>query len=42
MIRKVDIHELEKGMYISGFQKEGTDKALFFMNNILVNNKKRP
>ncbi len=40
MIRKVDIHELEKGMYISGFQKEGSDKGLFFMNNILVKNKK--
>ncbi len=40
MIRKVDIQELEKGMYISGFEKEGTDKALFFMNNILVKNKK--
>src|SRR3972149_1962554 len=33
MIRKLSINELEKGMYVSGFEKEGAENALFFMNS---------
>jgi putative nucleotidyltransferase with HDIG domain len=40
MIRKVNINELEKGMYVSGFEKEGAANALFFMNSLLVRNKR--
>jgi HD-GYP domain-containing protein (c-di-GMP phosphodiesterase class II) len=40
MIRKFRIDELKTGMYVSGFQKEESDKALFFMNNLLVKNEK--
>ncbi len=40
MFRKLRIDELKTGMYVSGFQKEGSDKALFFMNNLLVKNEK--
>ncbi len=40
MFRKLRIDELKTGMYVSGFQKEEADKALFFMNNLLVKNKK--
>jgi putative nucleotidyltransferase with HDIG domain len=39
MIRKVNINELEKGMYVSGFEKEGAANALFFMNSLLVRSK---
>lgn len=40
MIRKLDIDELKKGMYVSGFEKDGPDNALFFMNSLLVRNKR--
>ena len=40
MIRKLSINELEKGMYVSGFEKEGAENALFFMNSLLIRNKK--
>lgn len=36
MIKKIRIGELETGMYVSGLEKDDPDKALFFMNNILV------
>src|SRR3989338_5429751 len=40
MVRKVNVSELEKGMYVCGFEKEGEGKVISFVNNILVRDKK--
>ncbi|MFQ5736934.1 MAG: HD-GYP domain-containing protein [Thermodesulfobacteriota bacterium] len=39
MIRKISIEEIEEGMFVSGFEKDGSDNVTF-TNNILVRSAK--
>lgn len=40
MVRKVNVSDLEKGMYVCGFEKEGGGNVVSFVNNILVRDKR--
>ncbi len=39
MIRKIRVEEIEEGMYVSGFEKDGSENVTF-TNNILVRSRK--
>ncbi len=40
MVKKIEIKDLEEGMYVCGVEKAGADEPVFFMNNILIKNEK--